>query len=380
MNLEELRKQMDSADAELLKQFERRMDVAAQIAEYKRDNGLPVLDAGRERQKLAELTGMAQEDKKQYVSVLYALLFELSRSAQQRLLNHGTALTAQIAAAIENTPKLFPTYPAVACQGVEGAYSQQACDKLFRTPSILYFHNFQGVFAAIDSGMCQYGVLPVENSTAGSVNEIYDLMMEYRFHIVRSTRLKVDHNLLAKAGVKVGNIRRIYSHAQAISQCAGFLKGLKNVEIIPCENTAAAAKMVAESDRTDIAALSSRNCCGLYGLECIAESVQDKGNNYTRFICIAKDLQIYPGADKTSIMMEIPNKPGALYQVLSRFYALDINLTKLESRPIPDRDFEFMFYFDLETPVYSPQLLQLLSELEQAGTRFRYLGSYSEIV
>ena len=108
--------------------------------------------------------------------------------------------------------------------------------------------------------------------------------------------------------------------------------------------------------------------------------MQDKGNNYTRFICIAKDLQIYPGADKTSIMMEIPNKPGALYQVLSRFYALDINLTKLESRPITDRDFEFMFYFDLETPVYSPQLLQLLSELEQAGTRFRYLGSYSEIV
>ena len=381
MNLEELRKQMDSADAELLKQFERRMDVAAQIAEYKRDNGLPVLDAGRERQKLAELTGMAQEDKKQYVSVLYALLFELSRSAQQRLLNQGTALTAQIAAAIENTPKLFPAYPAVACQGVEGAYSQQACDKLFRTPSILYFHNFQGVFAAIDSGMCQYGVLPVENSTAGSVNEIYDLMMEYRFHIVRSTRLKVDHNLLAKAGVKVENIRRIYSHAQAISQCAGFLSTLdKDVKITAVSNTALAAEMVAQSGRTDVAALSSRSCIDLYGLKALKRSVQDQGNNYTRFICISKNLEIYPGSNHTSIMLTTAHKPGALYKLLARFYALGINVTKLESRPIPDRDFEFMFYFDLETSIYSDEFIQMICELSANTEDFAYLGSYSEVV
>jgi chorismate mutase/prephenate dehydratase len=146
------------------------------------------------------------------------------------------------------------------------------------------------------------------------------------------------------------------------------------------ENTALAARMVAETDRGDAAALSSRYCAELYGLEILAESVQDQGNNYTRFITISKELEIYPGADKTSIMMGVPHKPGSLYRILSRFYALGINLIKLESRPIPDRDFEFMFYFDLDTPVYSPQFAQLMNELNAVCEEFRYLGSYSEAV
>ena len=138
--------------------------------------------------------------------------------------------------------------------------------------------------------------------------------------------------------------------------------------------------MVADSPRGDVAALSSRYCADLYGLDCLADSVQDKGNNYTRFITISKDLEIYPGADKTSIMLSIPHKPGSLYRILARFYALGINLIKLESRPIPDRDFEFMFYFDLETPVYSREFIQLMNELGGVCEEFRYLGSYSEIV
>ena len=141
-----------------------------------------------------------------------------------------------------------------------------------------------------------------------------------------------------------------------------------------------AAKRVAESGRADVAALSSRACVGLYGLESLASSVQDQGNNYTRFICIAKDLEIYPGADRTSLMMVLPHKPGSLYKVLSRFYALGINLNKLESRPLPERDFEFMFYFDLETSVYSPQFQQLMGELPVLCEEFSYLGSYREVV
>lgn len=146
------------------------------------------------------------------------------------------------------------------------------------------------------------------------------------------------------------------------------------------ENTAIAAKMVADSDRTDIAAISSRSCAPLYGLDCLASSIQDKGNNYTRFICISKNLEIYPGADRTSLMMIISHKPGSLYRVLARFYALGINLVKLESRPIPDRDFEFMFYFDLDTPVYSKEFIQLVCELDSLCEEFRYLGSYSEMI
>ena len=158
------------------------------------------------------------------------------------------------------------------------------------------------------------------------------------------------------------------------------MQKLPGVTVIRCENTAAAAKLVAESGRKDIAALASRACIELYGLSCIAASVQDQGSNFTRFICISKELEIYPGADRTSLMMVLPHKPGSLYKLLSRFYALGINLNKLESRPLPDRNFEFMFYFDLDTSVYSPQFMQLMGELSDICEQFSYLGSYSEIV
>ena len=263
---------------------------------------------------------------------------------------------------------------------MEGAYSQLACDRLFTMPNVFYCATFEAVFSAIEKGLCRYGVIPLENSTAGSVNAVYDLMMQHNFRIVRSVRLKIDHCLLAKPGTKLSDIKEIYSHEQAISQCGRFLQSLPGVTVVRCENTAVAAKRVAESDRTDVAALSSRACVGLYGLESLASSVQDQGNNYTRFICIAKDLEIYPGADRTSLMMVLPHKPGSLYKVLSRFYALGINLNKLESRPLPERDFEFMFYFDLETSVYSPQFQQLMGELPVLCEEFSYLGSYREVV
>ena len=380
MDLKDLREQIDNIDNEIVRLFQERMRVAADVAEYKKANGKAILDKARERQKLNDIVSKTDEEFKSYTHVLYSLMFELSRSYQGRLLNEGTELQKRISDAVENTERLFPRSAEVACQGVEGAYSQIACEKMFSMPNIMYFNNFEGVFAAIEQGLCRYGVLPLENSTAGSVNKIYDLMIKYDFNIVRSTRLKVDHNLLVKKGTKLEDIKAIYSHEQAISQCFEFLKKLTGVKVIACENTAVAAKMVAESPRGDIAALSSRSCAELYSLGCLAESVQDKGNNYTRFICISKKLEIYPGADKTSIMIMTDHKPGALYKLLSRFYALDINLTKLESRPLPDRDFEFMFYFDLETSVYSPEFITLIGELESSCEQFRYLGSYSEMV
>ena len=186
--------------------------------------------------------------------------------------------------------------------------------------------------------------------------------------------------MLAKKGAKLEDIKEIYSHEQAINQCSGFLNNLPGVKVIPVENTAVAAKMVAQSDRNDCAALSSRGCAELYNLTCLASSVQDKGNNHTRFICISKNLEIYPGSDKTSIMMVLPHRPGSLYRVLARLYTLGINVTKLESRPIPDREFEFMFYFDLETSIYSEEFVQLMCELDDLCEEFKYLGSYTEVV
>lgn len=380
MDIKDLREEIDKIDDALVKLFAARMDVAAKIADFKKENNLPILIPAREREKLVDVAEKAGTEMANYTRVLYSMIFELSRSYQSKRTDALSPLYQQITKSIETTPKLFPQAPMVACQGVEGAYSQIACEKIFKNPFIMYCKNFEGVFNAIEQGLCQYGILPLENSTAGSVKKVYDLMIKRNFSIVRTFRLKVDHNLMAKPGVKPADIKEIYSHEQAINQCTEFLHTLPGVKVIPVENTAVAAKMVAESDRADIAALSSRNCAELYGLNCLASSIQDKGNNRTRFICISKNLEIYPGSDKTSIMMVLSHKPGSLYKVLARLYVLGINVTKLESRPIPDRDFEFMFYFDLETSIYSEEFVQLMCELDELCEEFKYLGSYCEVV
>ncbi|MBE6919243.1 MAG: bifunctional chorismate mutase/prephenate dehydratase [Ruminococcaceae bacterium] len=380
MELNELRIQLDQIDREMVSLFERRMRVCEDVARWKAENGRPILDASREKEKLQSVAQQLPEDLQEYGMSLYSLMMELSRSSQTRLLGHEKDLTHAIQSAIDHTTPLFPPSAMVACQGVEGAYSQQAAEKLFRHPHVMYFSNFEAVFAAIEKGLCRYGVIPLENSTAGSVNMVYDLMMRHNFRIVRSVRLKVDHNLLAKSGVKLEDIREVYSHEQAINQCSAFLQAHPEIRVVRCANTAEAARMVSQSDRRDIAALSSRACAELYGLQNLAPSCQNQGNNYTRFICISRELEIYPGADRTSLMVVLPHRPGSLYKLLSRFYALGINLNKLESRPLPDRDFEFMFYFDLDTSVYSPQFLQLMGELDTVCESFTYLGSYSEVI
>lgn len=380
MDINELRKKIDQVDEQLIDLYTQRMAISEDIASYKQSAGKPIYDPERERKKLVEAAGMVPEDLRTGVIMLFSTLFELSSTHQMQVMNKTSTLANRITSAIENTPKQFPQFPIVACQGVEGAYSQIACEKMFNTPNIMYFHNFEGVFSAIENGMCEYGILPIENSTAGSVNRIYDLMAKHNCYVVRSVRLKVDHNLLAKPTTRLEDIREIFSHEQAINQCAGFLKTMPNVKVTVVENTAVASKTVAESDRTDIASLSSHSCASLYGLNCLASSVQDKGNNYTRFICISKNLEIYPGADRTSIMCVVPHRPGSLFKVLSRFFALGINLQKLESRPIPDRDFEYMMYFDFDTPLYSPEFVQVISELEDMCEEFRYFGSYSELI
>ena len=380
MDLNEIRSKIDDIDSELVKLFSARMELSSQVADYKKANNLPIYVPSRERAILQDVAEKAGPEFSNYTRVLYSMIFELSRSYQGKKNNGSTALHNKIMDSIENTPRLFPQTPMVACQGVEGAYAQIACEKIFKSPMIMYFKNFDAVFNAIDQGLCQYGILPIENSTAGSVKKVYDLMIHHNFSIVRTFRLKIDHNLLGNPGAKMADIKEIYSHEQAINQCTEFLKKFPNAKIVPVENTAVAAEMVSKSGRTDVAALASRSCEELYGLECLAASVQDEGNNRTRFICISRNLEIYPGSDKTSIMMILPHKPGALYKVLARMYVLGINVIKLESRPLPDRDFEFMFYFDLETSIYSEEFVQLMCELDDLCEEFKYLGSYTEVV
>ena len=370
---------LDELDQQIMEKLRERLDVAEQLAKARQEEGLPLDDLIAERNKLEDITANASESMATYEKLMYNTIRELTRDYQRGHLMADTMLVDSIRRAQEETAPVFPERAVVACQGVQGAYQQQACGRLFSMPKILYMKNFNGVFAAIDKGLCQYGVLPLENSTAGSVNSIYDLMARYRFYIVRSVRLKINHCLLVKKGTRREDIREIFSHDQALLQCEDYLKNFKDLKVTEVPNTAQAAELVANSDRNDVAAIASFECGELYGLTCLEESVQDSANNYTRFICISKKLEIYPGANKTSLLMSVAHKPGALYNVLARLYTLDINMTKLESRPMPDRDFVYRFYFDIEADARSEKFIRLMNQTEQLSQDLRYLGSYSEI-
>ncbi len=378
MDLNSLRNRIDNIDAQILDLMRQRLTVVDEVTNYKKENQIPTYDAIREREKINTLADICEIDMRSYARSLYGLLFDISKDYQLKKQGGKSGTLALIQKAISQTPNLFPPEANVICQGTWGAYGQEACDALFSQPKIMFAKTFEGVFSAIDNGLGQYGLVPLENSTAGSVNQVYELMDRYNFHIVRAVRLKIDHHLLAPKAVSKKDIKEIVSHEQALAQCEKYLKQFPNVKITICENTAAAAAMVAEANRDDLAALASAACADFYELNILESSVQDSDNNYTRFICIAKNIEIYPGADITSLMLKISHKPGALYKILSRFFTLNVNLIKLESRPIPGRDFEFRFYFDLDISVYSESFLQLMSELESISEDFRYLGSYSE--
>ncbi|MBR7148880.1 MAG: bifunctional chorismate mutase/prephenate dehydratase, partial [Firmicutes bacterium] len=233
--------------------------------------------------------------------------------------------------------------------------------------------------SAVESGLCKFGVLPIENSSNGSVRAVYQLLQEHNLSIVRSTRLCIRHELLALPGARMEDITEIYSHEQAIGQCSKFLNKLNGVRVIPCANTAVAAQMVAESKNPHAAAISSHACVGLYGLECLNNQIQDSDNNYTRFICVTKDPVIYAGGNRISLIISFENKPGALYEILAKLAALDINMTKLESCPVAGSDFEFIFFLELDASVQDPSVMAMLEEMERSCASFHFLGNYAEV-
>lgn len=379
MELAELRTEIDKVDEELVDLFLRRMELAAQVAAYKKEKNVGIMNKGREREVLDRVTAQAGE-LAGYARVLYATLFDVSRSYQKRLNIGESKLSKDIERALAHTSQLFPKKGVIACQGVEGAYSQIACDKLFPMGQIMYFKNFDAVFSAVEKGLCDFGILPIENSSNGSVSKVYDLMKHYKFSIVKGLKLCINHELLAKPGTKLSDINEVVSHEQAIGQCSQFLKSLgDNVKITTCENTAMAAEYAANCENPGVAALSSHNCAKLYNLTCISDKVQNSDNNYTRFIVITKELAIYPGADRISLMLSASHEPGALYHIIAKFAALGLNLTKLESRPIVGRDFEFLFYFDFDASVRQSEVISLLSELSETDDTFTFLGNYSEV-
>lgn len=379
MELEEIRKNINEIDESILKLFLERMQLGKNVAEYKAENGLPILDRGRER-SILERVRNESGDMEEYTHRLFTTLFELSRSYQGSFIERSTGIRDIIERSLAEADELFPQAGVIACQGTEGAYAQLAADRMFPRGSIVYFKTTEAVFDAVESGLCQYGILPIENSTYGSVRPVYELIQKKTVNIVRSERLCIRHELLAKPGVKLSEITEIHSHEQALGQCSEFLKTLGDkVKLVPCDNTAEAAAYAAKSEDRGVAAISSPDCAMLYGLSQLHTNIQNSDNNYTRFICITKQPRVYSGANRISLILSLEHKPGSLYSVMAKLAALGINLLKLESYPMLGHDFEFMFFFEMEASVADPKVLSMLEGLERECPKFVYLGNYSEV-
>lgn len=381
MDLENIRQSIDGIDDKIAELYEQRMQLVGEVIKAKQQSGKAVNDPEREKKILLRVTDKVSEENQVYLKRVFETIFETSKAYQTNNSVTNSVVTEDIKKALENTPSTFPVKARVACQGVVGAYSGIATDKLFELADITYFKNFDGVFQAVEKGFCKYGVLPIENSSAGSVNEVYDLMKKHKFYVVRSIRIPIQHNLIVNKDTNLSDIKEIISHEQALTQCKGYLEKLAGVKTTSCANTAVAAKMLAESGRRDLAAISARECADLYGLKLLQTNIQDSNNNYTRFILIAKEMEFYPDAKKISIMTTLPqNSPGSLNKLLSKFAHAGINLTKLESRPIVGSGFEFMFYFDFECDIKNKTVQNLLAELDNSTEQFTFLGAYNEII
>lgn len=379
MELNTIRTQIDTLDDEMLALFLRRMQLSEEVAAYKRQHALPITNKTREREVLAKIMDEAG-DYGPYAFQLFSMLMELSKARQSELTSGPSPVRTIVEQAQAAPGAVFPRMATVACQGTEGGNSQAACDKLFPMGKLMYVKSFEAVFNAVESGLCQYGVLPIENSSNGSVRAVYELLMKKRFFVVRGTSLCIRHELMAKPGADMQHITEIYSHEQALGQCSRFLGSLgPGVKIVPCSNTAVAAKSVAESDNPNAAAIASHACAGLYGLTVLNDSIQDSENNYTRFVCITKKPVLYAGANRISLILACDNKPGALNGILNKLAAHGVNMSKLESCPVTGRNFEFMFFLELDAALEEPGVLPMLEELERGTESFVFLGCYAMV-
>lgn len=377
MDLLELRKEIDNIDNQLIPLLMKRMDISSQVAEYKIKRGIPVLNEEREQQILdnvAEKCG----DKGEIIKTIFSSTMDASRALQHKIIGGGQDLRERINEALSNGGKLTADNGYVACQGVEGAYSGVTANKIFPDAKVKFYKQFEDVFEAVNRGEAVFGVIPVENSTAGSVHESYDLIMKYRFYVVGAYDLKIEHCLCAKPDTKYEDITDVYSHPQALSQCDNFIKNF-DFTGVNFSNTAAAAEFVSRSEKNNIGVICSELAAKKYGLKILKRNIQNNNNNRTRFIVISKKLVIDENAQKISLIFSVAHRTGSLYRVLGRFSMAGLNLTKLESRPIENSDFSYYFYVDVLGSVRDEKTVDLICALSDELPDFEFLGNFNEV-
>ena len=377
--LEQYRQEIDRIDGELVQLFLERMAVTGKVGEYKQRAGIPVLDAGREKQVIAAKTALTDDPaRKADVAALYEEIMAISRRQQRKLVREGAEEPGYAAYAAALAARREPVAaPRVVYQGEPGCYSEEAAVGFFGPEvSSRGLAWFPDVFAALERGEADYAVLPVENSSTGSIRQVYDLLAQYNYYVVGECQVKVEHCLMALPGVALEDIHTVYSHEQGLMQCERYLDAHWGWRRVPTLDTAGSAKQVAESGDRTAAAICSRRAAQIYGLHILAEGVNYNAMNHTRFVVVSPVLELRPGRNKISTVFRLPHQSGSLHEILTVFAVQGLNLLKIESRPIPGRGWEYLFFLDFTGDLAAPEMDGVLHELGQLAAEFRILGNF----
>ncbi len=375
MDLNELRKEIDSIDSQLVKLYEDRMEVSSRIADYKIKNGKKVFDRDREKEKLRAVRELAHSDfNRTGVEELFSQIMSMSRKLQyQKLSDEGASLKLPFIR-IDSIDK---ENCRVCYQGAPGAYSEIATREYFgKEANAFSVDTFRDAFCALEEGSADYAVLPIENSTAGIVSEIYDLLTEYESYIIGEKIIPIRHCLLGVPGAELEDITTVFSHPQSLMQSARFLSEYGNIRQISMKNNAFAAMKVSEDGDKTQAAIASRRAAEIYGLEIIREGINQADSNSTRFIIVTNQKVFLKGAGKISLCLEIPHEAGSLYHIMSHFIYNNLNMTGIESRPIEDRNWEYRFFIDFDGNLEDSASRNALRGLREEARMLRILGNY----
>lgn len=370
MNLQQLRDRIDETDSEILSLFMKRMELCRGVADYKKKNNLPVFQGNREKQVIDRIKALTGDPELENgTAALFATIMDISKILQNRTILEGTPDYICPPTELEKATK-------IGCQGTSGANSETATRMIFGDRDIIYYRTFEDVFQAVQSGELEYGVLPVHNSTAGSVDSTYDLMAKYFVYIVKEVVVEINHCLAAVTDMPLTEIRKVYSHPQALAQCSEFISE-NSLKTADYGNTATAAEKIAKSDPSEkTAAICSVECAERLGLKILARNISDVSVNRTKFVCISRNMQADPEADVISVMLKIPHTEGSLYRLLTKFCVNGMNLIRIESRPIRDGSFDALFYLDFSGKLTDPRVKATLRDLEENLEYFRILGTF----
>lgn len=371
--LEGYRKKIDQIDSEITRLFEERMNVVLDVAEYKKENNLPIFHKGREEVVIKKnIDRLKNKDYKNEIEKFYNSLMEVSRELQGRKLNRTTE-NIQVSKFEKNKVDV------IGFQGVRGSFSEEALlDYFGEYNKSLEYESFEDVFKAIDKGEIKYGILPVENSSTGGISEVHDLLIKYDFHIVGEESIKIEHNLLGIKGSRVEDLKEVYSHPQGFRQSTDFLKDYSYLKLIQFRNTAMSAKRVKDSNDKTKGAIASKRAAEIYGLDILKSNINNSNGNKTRFIIVGKELQKEEDSNKVSIVFSLEDKPGTLYKLLKYFSENNINMCRIESRPTKNEAWKYFLYIDFEGGLNNEGVLKAIDLIKINSQYFKLLGWYKK--